>query len=46
MLSVYQQAEGVKPGEQSAFAFYALVTVGGVHHHHLQEETEYRAYQS
>jgi hypothetical protein len=41
MLSVYKQAEHIAPQDQTAFAFYAMVTMSGVHHHHLQEETQY-----
>ncbi|KIM25414.1 hypothetical protein M408DRAFT_210589 [Serendipita vermifera MAFF 305830] len=41
MLSVYRQAEGIKPADEAAFAFYALITMGGVHHHHMTEEEKY-----
>jgi hypothetical protein len=43
MLSVYKQAEGIKPEDEAAFAFYALLTVGAVHHHHAIEEKQYCA---
>lgn len=42
LLSVYKQAEGIKPEDYAAFAFYALVTMGGIHHHHMTEEETYR----
>jgi hypothetical protein len=43
MLSVYKQAEGIKPEDEEAFAFYALITMGGIHHHHVTEEEKYCA---
>ena len=43
LLSVYKQAEGIKQEDEAAFAFYALFTVGGIHHHHAIEEEKYRA---
>jgi hypothetical protein len=41
MLSVYKQAEGIQPADEQAFGFYALVALGGIHHHHKTEEEVY-----
>ncbi|KAG8819785.1 hypothetical protein FRC17_010329, partial [Serendipita sp. 399] len=41
MLSVYKQAETITKEEEETFAFYALVTMAGVIHHHIEEEKNY-----
>ncbi|KIM25429.1 hypothetical protein M408DRAFT_26214 [Serendipita vermifera MAFF 305830] len=41
MLSVYKQAEGIRPADQADFAFYALITLSAIRHHHHTEEENY-----